>query len=161
MRLKGSAAELEARRRRAASLLAQGESCSKVADTVGASVSSVKRWKAAWEKGGLDSLAAKPHPGPASRLSNAQRRQLLKILTRGPLASGYSTELWTCARVAKVIRKLFGVTYHPGHVWHLLRRLGWSCQKPERRARERDEAAVSRWRKRDWPRIKKGIAAES
>jgi len=161
MRPIGSAAELEARRRRAASLLAQGESCSKVAELVGASLSSVKRWKAAWKKGGIESLAAKPHPGPAPRLSDVQRRQLLKILTRGPRASGHSTDLWTCSRVAQVIRKHFRVKYHPGHVWHLLRALNWSCQKPERRARERDEAAISRWRERDWPRIKKGGATKS
>ena len=161
MRPNGSAAELEARRRRAASLLAQGKSCSKVAELVGASLSSVKRWKAAWKKGGIESLAAKPHPGPAPRLSDSQRQQLLKILTQGPNASGYPTNLWTCSRVAKLIRKHFGVKYHPGHVWYLLRGLNWSCQKPERRARERDEAAIARWRERDWPRIKKGVSAKS
>lgn len=161
MRPKGSAAELEARRRRAASLLSQGKSCSKVADLVGASLSSVKRWKAAWMKGGTESLAAKPHPGPTPRLSDSQRRQLLKILIRGPIAFGFPTDLWTCSRVAHVIRKRFGVTYHRGHVWYLLRGLDWSCQKPERRARERDESAIARWRKRDWPRIKKELAAKS
>jgi transposase len=161
MRTIGSAAELEARRHRAASLLAQGESCSKVSERLGVSLTSVKRWKAAWKKGGLQSLAAKPHPGPAPRLSDAQKRQLLKILARGPVASGFPGDLWTCARVAQVIRKRLQVTYHPGHVWYVLRGLNWSCQKPERRARERDEAAIARWRKRDWPRIKKERAAKS
>lgn len=74
---------------------------------------------------------------------------------------GYPTDLWTCSRVANVIRKRFHVKYHPGHVWYILRDLNWSCQKPERRARERDEAAIARWRKRDWPRIKKELAAKS
>ena len=161
MRPSGSAAVLEARRRWAASLLAQGRSCSEVAELVGASLSSVKRWKAAWKKGGIESLAAKPHPGPTPRLSDSQKRQLVKLLTRGPQASGFPTDLWTCARVAKVIRKRFGVKYHPGHVWYLLRRLKWSCQKPERRARERDEAVIARWRKRVWPRLKKELATKS
>jgi len=161
MRPNGSAAELEARRHRAASLLAQGESCPKVAVLVGVSLSSVKRWKAAWKKGGIESLAAKPHPGPASRLCDFQRQQLLNILIRGPRAIGYPTDLWTCARVAKVIQKSFRVRYHRGHVWYLLRGLNWSCQKPERRARERDESAIVRWRERDWPRLKKELAAKS
>jgi transposase len=128
---------------------------------VDASLSSVKRWKAAWKKGGIESLAAKPHPGPAPRLSDFQRQQLLKILIRGPGAIGYPTNLWTCSRVAKVIRKRFRVEYHPGHVWYLLRGLNWSCQKPERRARERDESAIARWRERDWPRLKKELPAKS
>lgn len=161
MRPKGSAAELEARRRRAASLLSQGRSCSKVAELVGASLSSVKRWKAALKKGGIESLAAKPHPGPAPRLSDSQRQQLVKFLARGPKASGYATDLWTCSRVAKLIQQHFGVSYHAGHVWYVLRALNWSCQKPERRARERDEAVIARWRERDWPRLKKELAAKS
>jgi transposase len=79
----------------------------------------------------------------------------VKILSAGPLKSGYRTDLWTCPRVAEVIERNFGIRFHPGHVWKLLRSLAWSCQKPEQRARERDERAVRRWRQRDWPRIKK------
>jgi len=142
-------------------MLTQGIPCSKVAEDLGVSLSSVKRWKAAWKKGGIESLAAKPHPGPAPRLSDSQKRQLLKILTRGPQASGYSTDLWTCLRVAQVIQQRFGVKYHAGHVWHLLRKLNWSCQKPEHRARERDESAIGRWRVRTWPRLKKELASKS
>lgn len=155
MRPKGSAAELEVRRRLAVGMLAKGKTIREVAELIGASESSVKRWKAAWVKGGVDALAAKPHPGRPPRLSTAQLRQLVNILLRGPIAAGYATDLWTCPRVAEVIAKRFGVKYHDAHVWKLLRKLNWSCQKPERRARERDEAAIRRWRKRDWPRIKK------
>lgn len=161
MRPKGSAAELEVRRRLAVGMLAKGKSSREVAELVGASMSSVKRWKAAWKKGGLEAVAAKPHPGRTPRLSSAQHRQLEKILLRGPSAAGYSTDLWTCPRVAEVIAKRFGVAYHDAHVWKLLRKLGWSCQRPERRARERDEAAIRRWRERDWPRIKKEHVAAS
>lgn len=161
MRPKGSAAELEVRRRLAVGMLAKGKTIREVAELLGASESSVKRWKAAWAKGGVDALAAKPHPGRPPRLSTAQFRQLVNILLRGPIAAGYATDLWTCPRVAQVIAKRFGVKYHDAHVWKLLRKLNWSCQKPERRARERDEAAIRRWRKRDWLRIKKEHASAS
>jgi Winged helix-turn helix/DDE superfamily endonuclease len=77
------------------------------------------------------------------------------LLGQGALHAGYRTELWTIPRVAELIRDEFGVRYHPAHVWKLLTALGWSCQKPERRAVERDEAAIARWKREDWPRIKK------
>ncbi|MCX5638071.1 MAG: IS630 family transposase [Planctomycetota bacterium] len=159
MRPKGSAEELEVRRRIAAKLLVEGKGICEVAKLVGASASSVHRWKETLEKGGLEALKPKPHPGRPCRLSSQQKKQLLKILLKGPLAAGFSTDLWTCRRVAEVIQRNFGVKYHPDHVWHLLRSLGWSCQKPERRARERDEKAIQRWRQRDWPRIKKNASA--
>jgi transposase len=73
-----------------------------------------------------------------------------------PCKAGYRTDLWTCPRVAEVIAEKFDVEYHPADVWKLVRRLGWTCQKPEQRARERDDAAIRRWRERDWPRIKRG-----
>ena len=75
---------------------------------------------------------------------------------KGPEAFGFDTELWTLARIAAVIEQLTGVRYHPGHVWRLLRRLGWSPQRPARRATERDEAEIARWRAQEWPRIKGG-----
>jgi transposase len=78
-------------------------------------------------------------------------------LERGPQAHGYHTELWTLQRIADLIRKLFGVRYHPGHVHRLLGALGFSCQKPEVRAKERDEAAIQRWLREDWPALKKGL----
>jgi transposase len=88
-------------------------------------------------------------------LSPGQKAQLVRLLVKGPLRAGYTTDLWTLARVAKLIQQEFGVGYHPGHVWKLLTGLGWSCQKPERRALERDEAAIARWKYTEWPRIKK------
>ena len=155
MRTHGSASELEAQRRIAGRLLLQGRRVSEVAKLVGASWSAVKRWKVAVEKNGMDGLAAKPHPGKPRRLSQKQRHKLVGLLRRGPLKAGYETNLWTCARVGKLIQQHFGVNYHSSHVWKILRSLGWTAQKPERRARERDEAAVQRWRKHDWPRLKK------
>jgi len=155
MRTKGSAAELERRRRQAVALLEEGLTGAQVARVLGVSGAAVSRWKQAYEKGGPAALAAKPHPGGRPRLSAAQRRRLAKLLLKGPRHHGYRTELWTLGRVAEVIATTFGVQYHPCHVWKVLRGMGWSCQKPERRARERDEEAIRRWRQEDWPRIKK------
>jgi transposase len=79
----------------------------------------------------------------------------VKRLTRGALRAGYRTDLWTLPRVTELIHQEFGVRYHPAHVWKVLTALGWSCQKPERRAVERDEAAIARWKQEAWPRVKK------
>ena len=161
MRPKGTAAELEARRRFAAALLGNGKSLAETAKLTGASVSSVKRWKKAIAEGGAEALAAKPHPGPATRLSDQDKQRLIEILCRGAVAAGYSTELGTLRRIARVIEEHFGVKYHHCHVWKILRELNWSPQRPERRARERDEQAIERWRREDWPRIKKGLSEAS
>jgi transposase len=116
----------------------------------------------ALEKGGLEALRAKKAAGPVSRLTARQKKRLVQILLRGPRKSGYQTELWTCPRVAKVIERVFDVTYHPAHVWKILHgQLGWTCQMPEHQAREKDDEAVRRWRAKDWPRIKKGRATQS
>jgi transposase len=153
--LLGSSKQLEKRRRRAVQLLESGRSLSAVARQVGATVSSVFRWRQAYQRKGAHGLDAKPIPGRPPRLSAAQRRRLVTLLGQGALHAGYRTELWTLPRVAELIRDEFGVRYHPAHVWKLLTALGWSCQKPERRAVERDEAAIARWKREDWPRIKK------
>lgn len=155
MRPKGTAAELERRRRQAVGLWKQGMTQVAVAEAMGTSEASVSRWKKAWHEGGPEALAAKPHPGKPPRLTAAQRQRLSELLREGPRQHGYGTELWTLARVAELIRRRFGVRYHPGHVWYLLRGIGWSCQKPQRRARERDEPAIAQWGQADWRRIKK------
>ena len=155
MRPKGSAAELEARRRQAVVLLQDGKSNTEVARLVGADLSSVKRWKRAVAAGGLTALAAKPNRGRPPKLSPVQRQELATIVRAGPLTAGFRTDLWTCRRVAEVIWQRFGVVYHPDHVGRLLHALGFTQQKPQRRASERDELAIDRWRKRAWPRIKK------
>lgn len=155
MRPKGSAAELEARRRRAAEYFQERRPLQEIADRFGVSLTSVKRWKRTWMAEGVEGLAAKPHPGPEPRLSEQQRQELVEILLAGPVAAGFRTDLWTCKRVAQVVRKRFKVSYHPDHVRRILHDLGFSPQKPRRVAREQDAAAVERWRRRDWPRIKK------
>lgn len=155
MRPHGTPAQLERRRRHAIQLLQAGKTLSAVARALSASVSSVFRWWHAYRQKGLQELRAKPTPGRPPRLSQRQKQQLVKRLLQGPLAAGYPTDLWTLQRVADLVERRFGVAYHPCHVWKLLTSLGWSCQKPERRARERDEAAIERWKRSRWPRIKK------
>jgi len=155
MRPKGSADRLEYRRQLATRLLREGKGVNEVARLVDASPSSVSRWKEAYHTHGEEGLKAKPHPGRGAGLSDADKEHLVALLLAGPVAAGYDTELWTCARVAQVIERNFGITYHPSHVWKILRSLGWSCQFPEQQGRERDEAAIKQWREQEWPRIKK------
>lgn len=143
------------RRKIAARMLSQGKSVQEVAEAVGVTSTSVYRWKKALKQGGPGALSAKPHPGRRPRLLPEQKKELEAMLLQGARAAGFPTELWTLPRVAQIIEAHFGVKYHPGHVWYLLRDMGWSAQKPERRARERDEEAIQRWRSERWPQIKK------
>jgi putative transposase len=161
MRTPGSAAELEARRRRAAEHFQAGKSPSEVAERLGVHLSSAKRWKRAWSDGGVAALAAKPHPGGVPKLSDEQKQSLVKMLVDGPLAAGYQTDLWTCARVVELVRKKFRVQYDPGHFSRILHDLGFTPQKPRQVAREQDPEAVERWRQVDWPRIKKKLAGRA
>ncbi len=155
MRPKGSAQVLEARRQRAAALLEKGLGIREVARQVASSPSSVTRWKEVIKKGEKEALMAKPHPGRPSRLSPERREELLGLLLEGPLAHGYANQLWTLPRIAMVIEDRFGVRYHPAHVWKILHACGWSCQKPQRRGKERAEEQIQAWRKERWPDIKK------
>lgn len=155
MRMKGSAEALEERRRRALDLLRKEMSLHAVARRIGCAASSVKRWRDAWRRGGKSALRVRKSPGRPAKLTASQKKRLVRLLTRGAMAQGYRTELWTTARVAEVIEREFGVAYHRDHVGRLLHGLGWSHQKPERRAAERDERAIARWKQVDWPRIKK------
>jgi transposase len=113
------------------------------------------RWRNARESGGEGALKVKTASGRPPKLTEKQRRSLEKILLKGPLATGYRTDLWTTARVAEVIERKFGVRYHRDHIGRLLGQMGWSHQKPERRASQRDEDRIADWVKNDWPRVKK------
>ena len=146
---------LERRRMRAARLLAKGLSQSEVARRVGAHRQSVSRWAAELHAKGLAGLRKAGRAGRKPRLSAEQLNQIERELKRGPQALGYETSLWTANRVVHLIEQECGVSYHPGHVWKILRRLGWSCQRPAGRALERDEKAIQRWKKERWPELKK------
>jgi transposase len=156
MRPHGTQAELEKRRRQAIELLKQGKaSLSAVARWVGASKSSVSRWYQAYQKDGSKALRSKEIPGRPPKLSAVQKTKLEQQLLKGPLVAGYRIDLWTLKRIAQVIQKQFGIQYHPNHVWRLLLGMGWSCQKPERRALQRNEKEIEHWKRYRWPHIKK------
>jgi transposase len=144
------------RRLQAARLFAQGLPQAEVARRLGVSRQTASRWHARWRQGGREGLAGPGRWGRPSRLSEGDWRRVEHALLAGAQAHGFDTDLWTLPRVAEVIWRLTGVSYHPGHVWWLLRRHQWSPQRPARRAAERDEDAIARWRAEDWPRIKGG-----
>ncbi|MGA2588268.1 MAG: winged helix-turn-helix domain-containing protein [Candidatus Aminicenantales bacterium] len=155
MRPSGSAEYLEGRRLRAMEYLDQGLQPGEIARKVGVDRRSVRRWKASIQKDGPGAIRAKPLPGRPRRLNPGAKKRLEAILLRGARETGFSTDLWTCPRVVQVIQKVFGVRYHVDHIGRILHSLGWSPQKPQRRAVERDEALIQRWVQADWPRVKK------
>jgi transposase len=146
---------LQSRRNRAAALFRQGVTQAEVARRLGVTASAACRWYAAWKDGGREGLQIAERLGRPPRLEEGQRAFLQQELLRGAAAHGFVTDLWTLPRIAELIQRLFGVHYHPGHVWRVLRGLGWSLQRPTTRARERDEEAIIRWQKTTWPRLKK------
>lgn len=156
MRPQGSAQELERRRERAVQAVKDGDSAADVARILGVSDRAVRGWVAAERERGEAGLAAKPHPGPKSRLNGNQARQVLSWLKRSPAEFGFATELWTASRVAHLIKERFGVEYHPRYVNEWLTRRGITPQKPATQARERDPRRIAAWRSRTWPRLKKG-----
>lgn len=156
--------EMERRRKRGAVLFEKGYPAAEVARRVGVSRQAATRWKGAWLEGGGSALVSKGAAGRKPRLRKDQHRQIVDALLEGPVARGYRTNLWTLPRVALLIRDLTGVAYHSGHVWHLLRALKFSCQRPARRALERDEEKIAHWKRCVWPTLKKkprGKAAPS
>ncbi len=155
MRPQGSAKVLENRRRRALALLEEGLTLNEVGRRLACAASSVMRWRDAFRRQGQRALKVRSSPGRPPKLTSRERDRLVRLLIEGPLAHGWRTDLWTTPRVAKVIRKHFNVRYHPDHVGRLLHKLGWTPQKPESRALQRDEQAIERWKRKDWPRVKK------
>jgi len=158
MRPTGTKQQLEIRRRVAMALLDVGWGVRQVARQVKASPGSVCRWRDTRDQLGEAGLTAKRHPGSKPKLNAAQRHQLLVLLSQGARAHGYRNALWTLRRVAALIERHFGIAYCPSGVWRLLRRCKWSPQKPQRRARERDEQAIARWPTAMWPQLKKSPA---
>ena len=146
----------EGRRLQAWQLKQRGWSQRQIAAALGASEGAVSHWMTRARKGGPEALRHRPSPGAPRRLSCEHLARLPDLLHRGADADGFRGAVWTRSRVAAVIRLEFGVTYHPTHVGRLCKAIRWSPQKPVRRARQRDEAAISRWREDTWPAIKRG-----
>jgi transposase len=147
---------LEQRRLKGAKLLARGVPAAEVARKVGVERQTVAAWQRLLEEKGVAGLKRRTLGWPRE-LSDAQCAELGKLLVQGALAQGFPTELWTLPRGAKLIKQRFGVAYSSGDIWHLQRRVGFSCQKPARRATQLDEAAIERWTKRCWSEIEETL----
>jgi len=152
-------AQLERRRIQAAKLFDQGLRQAEVARQVGVHRQSVSRWHKAWRDHGARSLKSAGRAGRKPRLTDKHFRQVERALKEGPEAHDFGTLLWTTRRVAIVIQRLTGVQYHEDHVYRLLQKLGWSCQRPTTQARQRNEPEIAHWRKVRWPQLNKKPSA--
>ncbi len=146
----------EARRYQAWQLKQQGWPQRQIATALGVSEGAVSQWMKRARDGGADALRHRSPPGAPRRLTTEQLAQLPALLERGPEAYGFRGQLWTRSRITAVMQLTFGISYHPRHVGRLCRTIRWSPQKPARRARQRDEAAIARWREETWPALKRG-----
>ena len=147
---------LEKRRKDAARMFKAGTRQAEVARLLGVSRQSVSRWYKDWEKAGAKALKAAGRAGRKPKLGIGDLNKIDIALRKGARANGFNTDLWTLRRVAKVIEVTTGVHYHQGHVWRILRHsMGWSLQRPAKRAKERNEEAVKVWVSQRWPELKK------
>jgi transposase len=146
----------EGRRLRALELKERGWKQTQIAEALGVSEGAVSQWMKRAREEGAEALRHKPPPGAPSRLSDEQRARLPELLAQGAQAHGFRGEVWTCERVAVLIRREFGVSYHPAHLSRVVRALGLSLQKPQRRAEQRDEEAIDNWKQKKWPSLKRG-----
>ena len=152
--------QLAERRQAGATMLQSGQwTQAAIARELGVSEAAVSKWKTKLETKGRHALDALPVPGRPAKLTDRQQRQLVRILKRGAGKAGFETERWTQQRIQQVIQREFGVQYHQNYISRLMQQLGWSVQKPETRALERDEDLIRAWLSHDWTRIKKSAAA--
>jgi transposase len=153
---------MERRRMRAAELFEHGVIPAEIARRVGVRHQVVSQWRKAWREGGREALRAAGRAGRRPKLTDAQRAEVEQALVNGAEANGYLTDLWTLPRVAETIERLTGVSYHPGHVWYVLRdQLDWTWQRPARRAVERNDEAIEQWVKKRRPQLKKEHGART
>lgn len=155
-----SAEQMEERRRAGVQMLRRGRSQAQVAREMGVSATAVSLWARMIRERGYRGLKARPRTGRPSRLSPQQWREVRRLMRRGAQKAGYDTERWTLRRVAQLIERHFGVSYHPNYLAVPLRQMGLTPQQPPTQAKERQDALVEAWLKRDWPRIKRGLLAE-
>jgi transposase len=147
----------EGRRLRAWELKQQGWTQKAIAEALGVTEGAVSQWMKQARSEGTAGLKRRPPPGAAPRLSDEQRQQLPTLLQKGAEAYGFLGDVWTQNRIRAVIKHEFGVAYHRDHIGRLLKAIGWSLQKPLQRATQRNEEAIERWKRDEWPEIKKGL----
>lgn len=146
---------LEQRRLKAIGLYQKGQTQYQIAKQLDVSFEAVSNWVEIYQKGGIKALKTKGHPGPKSQLTDKDRSKIKAAILKGPNAYGYDTGIWTLERIAAVIRKLAKTTLKTTQTWRVVTSLGFSCQKPERRAKERNEADIQSWKLKTFPRLKK------
>jgi transposase len=143
------------RRKRAWALYQAGWAQGKIAEALGVSPGAVSQWIKRARDGGMNALETPQTGGRPARLSEADLRRLVKLLSKGAEAFGFHGAVWNNPRVAQLIQREFGICYHPAHVSRILKKLGWTPQKPIVRAKQRNEKEIERWWQDRWPRIKK------
>lgn len=153
--------EAAKKRMRAGRMLLAGKRPAEVAAAVGVARQTVYTWKGMLDEGGIDALRVVPERGRPARLDSAQLAGVRAAILQSPTKHGFGTELWTLKRVATVIERMHGVRFGQTQVWRILGSLGFSPQKPEKRAIERDEDAVRQWKRRTWPALKKKPGAKA
>jgi transposase len=147
--------KLRKRRRKAVELFEQGERHATVAHILRVSRQSVSEWWLAWHNHDTQKLNGASRAGRKPRLQQEQLALVERELLRGATAHCYETDLWSLPRVVKLIEDTTGVSYHPGHVWKILRRMDWTLQRPAMKARERDEQKIAQWKAQTWEEAKK------
>ena len=158
--VRGRRERQEKRRLDAGKLFEAGHSRAEVARLCGVSWRSAHEWHKVWSKNGIVALKATSKPGPTPKFSSAEVALLEIELRRGPVAHGYQNDLWTLPRIGRMIGEIFGKKVSTSEVWRLLRRMRWSPQKPKRKARERDDRKISKWKEEVWPQLKTKAQAE-
>jgi transposase len=159
--MKSRVDEATRRRMRGGRMLLAGKKPAEVAAAVNVSRQTAYAWKGIVEEGGIEALRKLSRGGRPGQLSEEDKQRLAQALIEGPTAHGFGSELWTLKRVRLFIECRFGVRFSEVHVWRLLGSLGFSNQKPEKRALERDERAIDRWRRGRWPGLKKKPSARA
>jgi transposase len=121
----------------------------------------IRRWRRQFKARGRDGLLARKHLGRPCRLTPGQKNRLADLLTKTPAECGLDRHLWTQQLIADLIAREFGINYHHDHIGVILRDMGFTHQKPARRAQERDEARIETWRKQFWPTLLKKVLADA
>jgi transposase len=157
MRRPGSQLDWEKLRLIAANMFEQGLATDVIAASLKVDDQTVRRWRRMFEAGGVDALRSRKHAGRPARMSPQQKRQLCQLLLKSPVECGFDKYLWTQQLIADLIEREFGISYHHDHIGLILKELGFTHQKPMRRAKERDEDRIQAWRSQQWPALQKKV----
>jgi transposase len=157
MRKKGTRGEWDRVRGIAANMFDQGRAPAEIAASLGVDAQTVRAWRRAYREGGRAALVSRKPPGRPALLTGGQRERLAELLLKTPAECGFDRYLWTQRLIAELIAREFGVSYHHDHVGVVLKEMGFTHQKPTRRARERDEGKIDTWRQEAWPALLKKV----